>query len=81
MLSQFQALSEEEKIEATFFRGVYLATYSNRIYKKDLYRLEGFYVEIVYHLGTHDIFSICGFEHEAMLTPYLDQIDLSPLFK
>lgn len=80
-LFEFNALNEEDKIEATLFNGIFLATYSNRLYKKDLYRIGDIYVEVVYHIGTHDIFNILGFDQEVMLGPYLDQIDLSSLFK
>ena len=79
-LHQFSVLSEDERIELTLFNGIYLSSYSNRVFKKDLFRLEGFYVEVVYLLGTHDICKINAFDREALLGPYLEQIDLSSLF-
>ena len=75
----FQLLSESEKIEALYQRGVYIA--KRRVDESVilLYQLEGFYIEIFYRKYRIHIKHIHCFSSTSLLDPYLEQIDVENL--
>lgn len=76
---QFNLLDNGLKMKALMRYGTFLfkrLTHKHRIY---LFQLEGFYVEVVYDKSTCEIDWIDSFESTAMLSEYLDLIDISHL--
>jgi hypothetical protein len=78
--NQFKYLSEDQQELLLWRRGVELARYDDPDFHYILFQVDGFYMEVKYVMPDRDIIDITCFEDIRMLEPYLDQIDIAPLF-
>lgn len=80
-LIDFNLMDEIRQAEALLNYGVLVA---ERVYKSFtifLYQVNQFYVEVYYHNGFCMIQGFRGFEsNNNSLEPYLEEIDISPLY-
>lgn len=65
----------------TWEHGIHLAKVEGFQFDYDLYRLENFYVEIIYNLELGQVESVEGFDQQEKLMIYLEQVDISELLK
>ena len=78
-LNQFKGLDEETQIRTLWQKGVHVATNDNALYQYLLYQLDGFYVEVSYHISMETFHSFWSFSDTRYLDPYLQQINIEPL--
>jgi hypothetical protein len=78
-LDNFNALDVTSQVDYTLRYGTRIGERTCDDRRMLLFRLDNFFVEIVHETVSRDIIKIGGFEHEILLQPYLDQIDLSGL--
>jgi hypothetical protein len=76
---KFSRLSQEEKAWHVWHSGLFLMAYERHSYRYNLFRLNNFYVELIYSLSTQEIEKIRAFFSEELLKPYLDRIDIDEL--
>lgn len=78
-LEEFNDLSSVEQYECTLDKGVAVGNRENNYFTMTLYRVDDFHVEIKVHRSGGAPFVI-PIQHEILLVPYLDQVDLTELF-
>ena len=80
-IEDFNFLDALAKTEVISLEGVYLGERSEGCFRISLYQVENFYVEIYYH--TTRFFYVCirSFEGDGELSPYLENIDISEIYK
>ena len=76
-MQEFDLMSGIEKVEVISEDAVFLEQRTEGCFKITLYQLEGFYIEIFFHLSQFTYKSIRVFSDAAALSPYLDAIDIS----
>lgn len=79
-LYQFKALSDFEQAEAVW-KGTLLGRREDGFYRVLLYQIDSFYVEVYYHKTANVILRFSPFSTTELLEPYLQQINLSDIFK
>lgn len=80
-LQKFKALARREKKTAVLRNGSFLCEKNRGIYRKMLYQVNGFYVEIYFVWFSKEAFYFSSFESTRRLQPYLQAIDISPLLQ
>jgi len=75
----FTSLKELDRADTAWKKGVLLAERTEGFHSLRLYRLNDFYVEVVYHTHFNVMLSVSSFTDEERLDAYLEQIDLSGL--
>jgi hypothetical protein len=78
-LTEFQLLSQTEKLDLLYKDGVYIGKCMARPVPTLLYQLEGFYVELHYTKYRSSIKCIYCFTNTDFLDPYLEQIEIALL--
>lgn len=80
---QFHELEGMEQMNAIFDNGIELAVKEDYVHRFHLYQLYSFYVEEIWHKEDKVRCVLKTFTsiNSAMLKPYLDQIDISTLYK
>ena len=78
---EFLQLEEMEQLETLWYNGEQIGKRKETNYLILLYQVEGFYVEVFYHTREKTIKKYLSFEDLEKLDPYLDSIDLSPVYK
>jgi hypothetical protein len=78
---KFSKLSMEEKAWYLWNGGSFLMAYESDQFRFNLFRINNYYVELIYNLQTNDIEKIRAFFTDTLLTPYLQRIDLSKLME
>ena len=78
-LYEFKCLDEMEQAEAVW-NGVHLANREDDEHRILLYQIDGFYVEVFYDKEHNVIRRFRSFSNVGPLEPYLEQIDLAPVF-
>jgi len=80
-LYEFNSLDDFEKGEALWEYGVHLTERFEGDIGYSLYQLYNFYVEVKYNGGINTITKFTSFKTETKLIPYLDNIDISGIYK
>jgi hypothetical protein len=78
-LYEFKLLDINDQAQKTWDMGVLLGYREDGQHHMVLYRVEDFYVEIIYDSEKNEIAGIKSFISEEPLQPYLDKIDLGSL--
>ena len=69
------------KTEVLATAGVFLAERTDGCFRISLYQIDDFYVEIYYHKTRYFYICIRSFTEVAGLFPYLEEIDISDVYK
>ena len=77
-LYEFNYLDEQEQIEA-IWDAVEIGKRKDDVYEYNLYQIGSFYAELKYNIERKFIRSIKSFKTTDLLTPYLDDIDISEI--
>ena len=80
-LYEFKLLGEEEQPQGVWDLGEHLATRMTGAYKILLWQIGDLYIELFYNYVDSKIEKIRTFRTTELLTPYLDQIDITAIFK
>jgi len=80
-IEDFNYLDALAKTEIISLEGVYLAERNEGCFRISLYQVEHFYVEIYYHMTRFFYVCIRSFEDDGELSPYLENIDISEIYK
>ncbi len=75
----FTTLKELDRADTAWKKGVLLAKRTEGFHSLWLYRLNDFYVEVVYHTHFNVLLSVTSFTAEERLDAYLEQIDIAGL--
>lgn len=70
-----------EQAQATWNYGEHLATRTTVMYKILLWQIEDFYIEMFYDYINNKIEKLRSFRNPDLLTPYLNQIDITSIFE
>jgi hypothetical protein len=76
-LCQFNKLDEIEQAEAIWEKSVLLGSRTDGEYWHILYQIDGFYVELHYHLVHNELKRARVFSNPDHLQPYLEQMTIS----
>ena len=76
-IQQFENLELQAQTCLVWRKGVHIAHRSEGEFYMSLYRLENFYVELLYHTSCDGVIAVNCFECEDQLQSYLEQIDIS----
>lgn len=77
----FSQLSISRQAQYTWKHGNHLARKDGFRYYHDLYKLNNFFVEIIYNLELGQVDKVEGFNQSSRLYTYVDQIDLKQLYR
>ncbi|HVY75851.1 MAG TPA: hypothetical protein VG890_13525 [Puia sp.] len=80
-IRDFNIMDGIAKTEVLATDGVFLAERTDGCYRITLYQVDDFYVEIYYHLTRYCYICIRSFEDAAELYPYLQEVDISEVYK
>jgi len=80
-LDEFRRLSISIRADIVQERGKFIASRTGNTFQVDLYRVDGFYVEIWNNTIHGMLMNIDGFDDEAFLKPYLDDLDLNAMLR
>ena len=75
-LYQYMLLDQTDQACVLWNKGVFLCRRKNNQHFIELYQIDGFYVEVVYHRWNNKIERTRSFRSVDQLRPYLDQIDI-----
>ena len=78
---QFKFLDKNEQAQAVWELGEHVAIRMTAKYKILLWVLNDFYIEMFYNYIDNDIEKIRTFRNPDLTLPYLDQIDISEIYK
>jgi len=77
-MNEFNAMDETGQIEAVA-RSAHISERQAGKYTILLYQIDGFYVEVYYHMKLNDIVGFRSFSNVDQLFPYLSKIDITEL--
>jgi hypothetical protein len=80
-IRDFNFMDGLAKTEVLANAGVYLAERLDGCFRISLYQVDDFYVEIYYHRTRYFYICIRSFEEVSDLFPYLQDIDISEVYK
>jgi len=80
-IRDFNIMDGMAKTEVLATEGVFLAERNEGCYRITLYQVNDFYVEIYYHTTRYFYICIRSFEDVGELYPYLQDIDISEVYK
>ena len=80
-LYRFLKLDETQQTEILWYNGVQIGRRKDEEHTILLYQVESFYVEVFYNRKEKIIKKYRCFEQVEQLAPYLEQIDISPVYK
>lgn len=80
-LLYFRNLTKKQKKAIVLRQGTFLSEKDYGLFRTMLYQVDGFYVEVYFTQFGKEPFWYRSFESTKNLYPYLQQIDLSGLFK
>jgi len=78
-IEDFELMNGTEKMQTLAEQSVFLAQRMEGCFKISLYQLEGFYIEIYFHLSQFCYKSVRVFSDTSELSPYLETVDISGL--
>ena len=79
--NDFLQLDETGQLEILWYNGEQIGRRKENDYLVLLYQVEGFYVEVYYHTRLRAVRRYVSFQSTSRLEPYLQQIDLSVVFR
>jgi len=79
--NDFLQLDETDQLEILWYNGEQIGKRKENDYLVLLYQVEGFYVEVYYHTRLRAVRRYVSFQSTSRLEPYLQQIDLSVVFR
>jgi hypothetical protein len=79
--NDFLQLDETDQLEILWYNGEQIGKRKENDYLVLLYQVEGFYVEVYYHTRLRAVRRYVSFQSTSRLGPYLQQIDLSVVFR
>lgn len=80
-LSEFKVLDQHKQIKVARQQGVLLVSKTSEHFTGQLYQLDSFYVDICFKDAKDEILLVRSFINPNSLMPYLDDIDISDVFK
>jgi hypothetical protein len=80
-IKDFDFMDGMAKTEVLANNGVFLAERKDGCFRISLYQVDDFYVEIYYHMTRYFYICIRSFEDASELCPYLQDIDISEIYK
>jgi hypothetical protein len=80
-IKDFNFMDGMAKTEALATDGVFLAERNDGCFRISLYQINDFYVEIYYHRTRFFYICIRSFQDPSELYPYLEDIDISMVYK
>ena len=80
-IREFNFMDGMTKTEVIAREGVFLAERNEGCFRISLYQVNDFYVEIYYHKTRYFYICIRSFEEVSEVMPYLDEIDISEIYK
>jgi hypothetical protein len=80
-IRDFNFMDGMAKTEVLTSDGVFLAERNDGCFRISLYQVNDFYVEIYYHKTRYFYICIRSFEDVGELFPYLQDIDISEVYK
>ena len=80
-IRDFNFMDGMAKTEVLASDGIYLAERNDGCFRISLYQINDFYVEIYYHKTRYFYICIRSFDDVAELYPYLEDIDISEVYK
>jgi hypothetical protein len=80
-IRDFNFMDGMAKTEVLASDGVFLAERNDGCFRISLYQVNDFYVEIYYHKTRYFYICIRSFEDVGELFPYLQDIDISEVYK
>jgi hypothetical protein len=80
-IRDFNLMDGMAKTEVLASVGVFLSERTDGCYRISLYQVNEFYVEIYYHKTRYFYICIRSFEDVAEIYPYLQDIDISEVYK
>jgi len=80
-IRDFNFMDGKAKTEVLTTEGVLLAERNDGCYRISLYQINDFYVEIYYHKTRFFYICIRSFTDVAELFPYLEDIDITEIYK
>ncbi len=80
-IRDFNIMDGIAKTEVLATTGVFLAERNDGCYRITLYQVDDFYVEIYYHTTRYFYICIRSFEDVGELFPYLQDVDISEVYK
>jgi hypothetical protein len=78
-LAEFNNLAADDQAFLIWLDGVYLDEYCDGTFTILLYKVEGYYVEVYYHLLREEVYGYRSFDSTNQLDPYLSRIDIDEL--
>lgn len=80
-IRDFNTMDGTAKTEVLATNGVFLAERRDGCYRITLYQVDDFYVEIYYHTTRYFYICIRSFRDVGELFPYLQDVDISEVYK
>jgi hypothetical protein len=74
---EFNTLTDLDRADAAWTKGVLLAERREAFHKMMLYQLDDFYIEVTYHTHFNVVLKVQSFKDPRFLEPYLQAIDIS----
>lgn len=78
-LRNFKSLTPKQKKFVVLRAGTFLSEKKYGLYRKMLYQVDGFYVEVYFTAFSRHPFTYSSFDSIRRLHPYLQQIDITAL--
>lgn len=75
--SEFNTLTDLDRADAAWTKGVLLAERHNKFHKMMLYQIDDFYIEVTHHTHFNVVLDVHSFKDARFLEPYLRFIDIS----
>lgn len=75
-LSEFVKRDAFEQSFCVALTGTYIDHYCDGTFDVALYQVDDFYVEAFVHIHRNEMYGFKAFQSVALLTPYLDKIDI-----
>lgn len=75
----YSALPLDERVEILWYYGEFIESIAEGKFDVSLYELDGFYVEVFYHLNSDSLANIKVVEDDGQLERYTSSIDINEL--
>lgn len=79
-VEQFNALSFDEKAWHVWHHATFMIVRQNKQYRVNLYFMNGYYIQLWYHVKRNRIDKIAATYSTRVMDPYLKLIELKELF-
>ncbi len=79
-VEQFNALSFDEKAWHVWHHATFMIVRQNKQYRVNLYHMNGYYIQLWYHVKRNRIDKIAATYSTRVMDPYLKMIEIKELF-